>query len=140
MNDDFMVAIEGLRNLSLNELFTRLHNAISNLSKGIGELSKKNREMSLVDVIELRNHIKKRLEAKEDTLENEKLLKIVELFKEDKNAIELVKIDLDEWLEFLEAMKAHIEKNIGGAEKDEIAELAKMKKEITNLQNVLRKG
>lgn len=135
--DDGMV-IEGLKKLSLNELFTRLHESVSNLAKNIGQITDRNREMSLVDIIELRNHIKRKLDAKQEVAENEKVLKLIELFKENKNAMELIKTDMEEWLAFLEAIKFHLEhvKDLG---EDESKELQKIKKEITQLQVVLRK-
>ena len=132
------MVIEGLKKLSLNELFSRLHDSITALAKNVGSLTEKNRQMSLIDIIELRNHIRSKIEAHQDTIENEKILRLVELFKEDKNALELVKTDLAEWLSFLEAIKFHLEhtKDLG---EEEGRELDRIKKEITQLQTVLRK-
>ena len=132
------MVVEGLKKLSLSDLFSRLHDSIVSLAKNIGNLTERNRQMSLVDIIELRNHIKSKIEAKQDSVENEKIMRLIELFKDDKNALELVKADLDEWLLFLEAIKFHLEhtKDLG---EEEGKELQKIKKEITQLQIVLRK-
>jgi hypothetical protein len=133
------VVIEGLKKLSLGELFARLHDSIIAVARNIGKLTERNREISLVDIVELRNHIKERLKRNEELAENEKLLNLIELFKEDKNAIELIKIDLDEWMDFLEAIKYNIEQSGQTLNKKETQELQQIKREITALQGVLRK-
>ena len=133
------MVMESLRKLSLNELLTRLHDAIATVAKSIGKLTEKNREVSLVDIIELRGHIKERLASGENTVENAKLLKLIELFKEDKNALELIKIDLEEWMEFLEAIREHLETRGGDLTAKEERELAQIKRDLTKVQDILRK-
>ena len=133
------MVMETLKRLSLGELVTKLHESIVSVAKSIAKLSERNREISLSDIVELRNHIKERLQLNEETVENQKLLKLIELFKEDKNALELVKIDLEEWVDFLEAIKFHLEERGEGLDKEEAKELNKLKKDITSLQNVLRR-
>lgn len=136
------MVIEGLKKLSVNELLSRLHESISGFSRNVSKLTEKNREITLVDIIELRNRIKKKLESQTEIAENEKLLKLVELFKEDKNALELARINLDEWIDFLDAIKFHLEQNkseLSGEEKKELKDIEKLKQDITKLQAILRK-
>ena len=140
--DGFM-PLESLKKLSLNELITRLHESIGSFSRNISKLTERNRELTLVDIIELRNHVKKKLEAHEESAENERLLKLIELFKDDKNALELARIDVDEWIDFLDAIKFHLEQSKGALskeEQEEIRDIEKLREDITRLQAVLRKG
>ncbi|MCW6160184.1 MAG: hypothetical protein LVQ95_03815 [Candidatus Micrarchaeales archaeon] len=135
--------LESLKKLSLNELITRLHESIGSFSRNISKLTERNRELTLVDIIELRNHVKKKLEAHEESAENERLLKLIELFKDDKNALELARIDVDEWIDFLDAIKFHLEQSKGALskeEQEEIRDIEKLREDITRLQAVLRKG
>lgn len=131
--------LESLKNLSINDLMGRLHRSISAASENVGRLTEKNREIPLAEIIELRNHIRHRLGEGEERLENQKLLKLVELFKEDKNALELIKIDLDEWVEFLDALKENLDRGLGSLSKDEVKEIDKLRSDITRIQAMLRK-
>lgn len=133
------MVIEGLRKLQLGELFARLRDSIIAAAKNMEKLTERNREVSLVDIVELRNHIKERLQRNEEIAENTKLLRLIELFKEDKNALELLKIDLDEWLDFLDAIKYNLDSEGKSLDKAEVKELQKIKTEIASLQTVLRK-
>lgn len=138
-----MAVTEGLKKLSLNELISRLHASIKSFGSNIDRLTQKNRELTLVDIIELRNHVRKKLESQTETAENKRLLKLIGLFKEDKNALELARIDLDEWLDFLDAIKEHLEQNaktLGAEEKKELMDIEKLKSDITKLQVILRKS
>jgi len=137
------MVIENLKKLSLNDLLSRLHESISSFSRNINKLTEKNRELTLVDIIELRNHTKRKLEAHEDTLENKMILKLIELFKEDKNALELARIDVDEWIDFLDAIKAHLEESKGelsAEERKELKDVEKLRQDITKLQSLMRGG
>ena len=136
------MVIEGLKKLSLNELLSRLHESISGFSRNISKLTERNRELTLVDIIELRNHVKKKLEAHEESAENGRLLKLIELFKDDKNALELARIDVDEWIDFLDAIKFHLEQSKGSLSKEEVEEIKdieKLREDITKLQVILRR-
>lgn len=133
------MVVEGLRNLQLGELFARLRDSIVVVAKNITKLTERNREVSLVDIVELRNHIKERLKDNEDIADNTKLLNLIELFKENKNAMELLKIDLDEWLDFLDAIKYNLDRGGRGLDRGMGQELQKIKTEITALQRNLRR-
>ncbi|MCL5430287.1 MAG: hypothetical protein M1504_02305 [Candidatus Marsarchaeota archaeon] len=131
---------DGIKKLSLGELVSRLYNSIKSLSGDIGKLVGRNREMSLVELAELRKQIKERLDKGIERTENERLIKLIDLFREDKNAIELIKIEMDEWLSFLDAMKDHLDDVRKGATDEELKEIGKMKSDITRLQNILRES
>lgn len=136
------MVIEGLKKLSLNELLSRLHESISGFSRNISKLTEKNRELTLVDIIEMRNHVKKKLESGDEIAENQRLMKLIGLFKEDKNALELARIDVDEWVDFLDAIKFHLEQDRGALsseERKELKDVEKLKADITKLQAMLRK-
>ncbi len=133
------MVFETLKKLSLNELITTLHDLITSFSKGLDSLIQKNSELSINDIDELRNHIQARLEKGEERAENEKLQKLITLFKEDKRAFGLIRKDVDEWLEFLEAVELHIDKDRKYVGESEQKDLDSLKADLTHLQKALRR-
>lgn len=133
------MVFEELKKLSLNELISRLHSSITSFVKGVDELQDRNREMSLIDIMEIRDHVRKKIENGEEPVENERLLKLIGLFKENKNSVELFKVDAEEWIGLLEAIETHLEQKGGDLTPKEAVELAGMKKDIYTLRAALRK-
>ncbi len=131
--------LESLKKLSLNELVTLLHNSLSNLSKNIEGIVKANRQLGDSDISDLRDHITARLQAHDNLFDNSRMLKVLELFSEDKKALEVMKGDIDEWITFLDAIRY----NITQMEKDagivELKELDEIKAKIDILKESLRK-
>ena len=125
--------------LSLNELVTVLHNLVMSFSRGIEKLIQNNDELSVDEIDQLRDHIKGRLAKGEESVENEKLLKLINLFKNDKRAFELMQKDVDEWLRFLDAIKDHVSKNPKGIDTETKEEFNKLREDILHLHNSLRK-
>ncbi len=134
------MGFETLNKLSLNELVTTLHDLITSFGRGVDKLVQKNRELSIADIDELREHIEKRLERGEEKVENEKLLKLIALFKEDKKAFDLVREDVDEWLSFLNAISKHVEKGLTSADKGEQVQFNRIMKDLVRLQDAMRKN
>jgi predicted ribosome quality control (RQC) complex YloA/Tae2 family protein len=126
------MVLEQLKKLSLNELIGMLQDRIASFSRGIDKLIDKNREFNTNEIDQLRDHIKSRLQSSSERAENEKLLKLVNLFSDDKKALELIRKDVDEWLEFLDAIDEHI-----GADSKSL-ESEKLRHDITKLRNELR--
>lgn len=125
--------LEQLKKLSLNELIAALQEQIVSFSRGLDKLIDKNKEFSTKEIDQLRDHIKSRLEAGIEKTENEELLKLVNLFGDDKRALGLMRKDVDEWLEFLEAVEAHINSGSKSAETEQLRrDLAKLRMELRN--------
>lgn len=127
------MTLEQLRKLSLNELVGLLGEQIASFSRGIDKLIDKNKEFNTNDIDQLRDHIKNRLESGTERAENEKLLKLVNLFSDDKKALSLIREDVDEWLEFLDAIDEHV-----GVDSKSI-DTEKLREDLTKLRIELRK-
>ena len=77
------MVFEQLKKLSLNELIAALQDQIVSFSRGIDKLIDENNEINTNEIDQLRDHIKRRLDAGEERAENEQLLKLVNLFSDD---------------------------------------------------------
>ncbi len=132
------MALNTLKKLSLNELITSLHDLISSFSRGLGKIIQKNEELQTKDLDELREHIQARLNAGEEKVDNEKLLKLIDLLKDDKNAFDLMSKDVSEWLEFLDAIEEHIGEGVMGLGAGEQEKLQELKENLFELKEMLR--
>lgn len=132
------MALNTLKKLSLNELITSLHDLISSFSRGLGKIIQKNEELQTKDLDELREHIQARLNAGEEKVDNEKLLKLIDLLKDDKNAFGLMSKDVSEWLEFLDAIEEHIREGVMGLGVGEQEKLQELKENLFELKEMLR--
>ena len=132
------MALNTLKKLSLNELITSLHDLISSFSRGLGKIIQKNEELQTKDLDELREHIQARLNAGEEKVDNEKLLKLIDLLKDDKNAFDLMSKDVSVWLEFLDAIEEHIGEGVMGLGAGEQEKLQELKENLFELKEMLR--
>lgn len=131
--------LESLKSFTLNELFDRLHRSIKAFVGSMSKINEMNSTISENDIAQLREHIKQRLTKNEDTDDNGKMLKLIDLFSTDKAVMELIKSDAEEWVEFLDAMKENLDKTSEGATKTELIEINKIKKDIDQLKFTIRK-
>ena len=125
--------LEQLKKLSLNELIAALQDQIVSFSRGLDRLVDKNRGIDTNEIDQLRDHIKARLQAGTERAENERMLKLVNLFSEDKKALDLIRKDVDEWLEFLDAINSHV-----GGDSNPV-EAERLRKDLNKLRIELRK-
>ena len=132
------MALNTLKKLSLNELITSLHDLISSFSRGLGKIIQRNGELQNKDLDELREHIRARLDAGEEKADNEKLLKLIDLLKDDKNAFDLMSKDVSEWLEFLDAIEEHVGEGVMGLGVGEQKKLQELKEGLFELKEMLR--
>jgi hypothetical protein len=132
------MVLEAIKKLSLNELIATLHDLVASFSRGLDKLVTRNNELSIDEIDALRDHVKERLQKGEETAENEKLLKLITLLKEDKKAFRLIQDDVKEWIEFLDAIKAHVDRAGKGATEGEKADIKALEKDLSNLQTMLR--
>ncbi|MGD0729507.1 MAG: hypothetical protein ABR981_05515 [Candidatus Micrarchaeaceae archaeon] len=121
--------------LSLDGLFGKLHSLMVNLVRDVDSVIEDNESVSMNDVRELRQNISSRLTKKEEIKDNEKILKLLNLFSEDKAVLEIIREDAEEWVELLEAIEESITErgNLTSKEKNEIEEINRLTGQIKNL-------
>jgi hypothetical protein len=128
--------LDGIKNMTLSNLFGSLHQTMLSFIKGLDELIGENKEVTFSDIKEIRGHIKERLDEKEGITDKQKLLKLLDLFSTDKAVIELMKDEAEEWLSLLDAIEANIEdqeREPTDKERYEIDEIRKLTGEIRGL-------
>ena len=126
-----------LSNLSLDDLFGKLHTLMVNLVKDVDSVLEDNKSMGMDSIRELRDHISDRLARNEEINDNRKLLKLLNLFSEDKAVLEIIREDSEEWVELLEAIEGSIKGGGSGTltakEKNEIKEIRRLTSEIKSI-------
>lgn len=125
-----------VKEMTLDGLFSKLHGLMANLAKDIDSVLEDNRELGMDSVRQLRDHIKSRLSRNEEIEDNKKLLKLLNLFSEDKAVLEIIKEDSKEWVELLEAIEKSISErgpNLTKSEQNEIKEINRITSEIKSL-------
>jgi transcriptional regulator of heat shock response len=125
-----------VKELSLDGLFSKLHGLMVNLVRDIDSVLEDNMEISMDSVRELRSHITTKLNRNEEIEDNKKLLKLLNLFSEDRAVLEIIKEDSDEWVELLEAIEESINErgpNLTKSEQKEIKEINRLTSEIKSL-------
>ena len=133
--------IDGIRNLSLGELLSKLHSAILDFVETIDETIEHDRGVSASDIRQLRDHIASKIEKKEDVADNQKLLKVLDLFATNSAVIELVREDAEDWLRFLDSIEKGIEQKGGTTElkKEEIKEINDIRELTSQIRELIRK-
>ena len=129
---------EELSKISLSRLFSILTDSMTRMVEGLKGLVKRNENVDDNTVRELREHIKNRLATGEEKVDNQNILKLLDLFSENKEVIEFIKEEAEEWLDLVEAIEKHIEsgdKVLSEKEQEEVKEL----KELTDkIKHTLR--
>ncbi len=133
------MALESLKKLSLNELLSMFHASVKKHISNLEGLSEQNKAVSLSDVLEIKDHIRRRITEGQNTVENQKILQIVDLFNNDRSAIAMMRASADEWLEFLDVIQDHIAKDAASKSATELKEISKIQAGIAKLKNELRK-
>ena len=128
-----------LKSFSISSLISKLHKAILFISKEASEVSKKNNEISFYDIRELRDHITERLNSKEDIEDKEKLLKLLNLFATDKEVIEFMKDETEEWAKLLQAIEESLIRKQEGLTNEEKLEIEEIVKLTRDIRGVMRK-
>lgn len=137
---DLMGSIrDSVKGMSLGELVSRLHSTIKQFIGDLDIMVAKNSEVSNDEIHELRARITERLREGKDTVENERLLKLLNLLLTDKTVIELMREDTDEWMDFLEAISKHIDSGAYKATENEKRELSEMKELTMQITALIRK-
>ncbi|MCL4383075.1 MAG: hypothetical protein M1168_00785 [Candidatus Marsarchaeota archaeon] len=124
--------------LSLNELILRLHKLITEFTETLDTLIDHNKTINYKEINELRTLIKTRIRRGEDIEDNKKLLNLLELFSSNKSILELIREDVDEWIDFIEAIDKLVNDKKLNANKEEIEDIEKIKQLNLNLKTILR--
>ncbi len=130
---------DGIKIMSLNELFSKLHYALLSFSDAIGGTIKINDAISRKEIKDLRDGIIAKLNKGQDVAENEKILKVLNLFVEDKETLSMVKADTEEWLLFLGEIEKHLTSKGEKATDKEIEELENLKELTSAIKSLIRK-
>jgi hypothetical protein len=118
---------EMLSKLRLGELFQKLKAGLEDLVKESKNMSEANRSVAMSDVGAIRNHIMKKINRREDVKENQEILKVLELFSDDRIFIDVIREESEEWLKFLDS----IEKSVKGL--DSADATPQEKKEVNDI-------
>ncbi len=124
---------EELSKISLGRLFSILTDSMTRMVEGLKGLMNKNETVDDNTVREIREHIKNRLAAGEEKVDNQNILKLLDLFSENKEVIEFIKEEAEEWLELVEAIEKHVEsgdKELSDKEQEEVMELKELMDKI----------
>ena len=120
--------------IPLDKLLERLHDLMRNLVSDVDSVIADNEEIGIEEVRKLRDHINGRMGAGEELRENRMLLKLLNLFSEDKAVLEIIREDSEEWAELLENIENSIKGSGSSArEKREIKEIRRLTSEIRDL-------
>lgn len=122
--------------LSLGSLFDKLHSLMVNLVKDVDSVIEDNREVSMDRIKELRDHINHKLSRNEEIHDNQRLLKVLNLFSEDRAVLEIIREDADEWVDLLNAIERNISDSgvsLTKREQEEIKEINRLTSEIKSL-------
>lgn len=127
--------MEDLRQLSINELITRLHESISGFISGMENVIGMNKEAPPAEIIDLRDHLMGRLQKGEEVTDNKKLIGLLDLLSKDQAVLELVKDDAKDWLEVIETIEEQMSsrKPISASQTAELRKIRKMSSEIKAL-------
>ena len=126
-----------LSSISIGNLLNRLHESIVRFVHNVEEIVHDNNSIKLGEIEQLREHIEERIKKGEDVADNERTLKIIELFLTDKYVMEFIKEDADEWLDFINTIEHHLSsRKAAEGEKEDINEISR---NIAKLQEILRK-
>ncbi len=124
---------EELSRISLGRLFNILTESMTRMVEGLKGLMKREESVDDKTIRELRDHIKTRLAKGEERVDNQHLLKLLDLFSENKEIIEFIKEEAEEWLELVEAIEKHIESGdskLSSKEEKEVMELKELSEKI----------
>jgi ElaB/YqjD/DUF883 family membrane-anchored ribosome-binding protein len=126
-----------LSSLTLGDLLGRLHSSISSLIQNLDKVMEIDKAVGSSEISTLRDHITKRMSTGEEELDNKKLLVVLNLLAVNENAVEVMKQEAEEWLEFIDTIERKLgDKNALTA--DEKKEMAQIRDAISDIRGALR--
>ncbi len=125
---------EDMLGIPLNKLLEMLHDLMRSLVSDVDSIIADNEEVSIEDVRKLRDHINGRIGVGEELRENGMLLKLLNLFSEDKAVLEIIREDSKEWVELLDNIERGLKGNSSSTrERKEMKEIRRLTSEIRDL-------
>ncbi len=130
-----------IKGLTLGDLFSRLHSAISDFVRTMEETVRADREVDTSEIKTLREHIRERLGKNENVEDNRKMLKVLDLFATNSAVIELVRLDAEDWLKFIDDIEKGMEQKLatGNLTEDELGEIKQMQRLTAEIKAIIRK-
>ncbi len=129
---------EELSKISLSRLFSILTESMARMVDGLKGLVNRNESVDDRTIVELREHIKNRLSVGEERADNQNILKLLDLFSDNKEVIEFIKEEAEEWLELVEAIEKHIESGDRALSEKEQEEVMELKELMDKIKHTLR--
>lgn len=130
--------LEGLSELSLGALFGRLQASIKSFARSLDEAVEGNKQVPPADIEQLRDHIKERLDSGEEIEDNKKLLKMLDLFRNDRAVMLVIKQDAEEWLAMLDAIEKNLASKGEALDEAESEELEEVRSAAAEVKQILR--
>jgi hypothetical protein len=131
--------VNDMSSMTLGTLFDRLHGLMVNLVKDIDSVIEDNKDVGMDSVRDLREHITARLSRREEIEDNQKILKLLNLFSEDSAALEIIREDSEEWIELLDAIGDSIGKGKATLTPNEQDEIKKIRMLTSEIKQLIRK-
>ncbi|MDE1871423.1 MAG: hypothetical protein KGI06_04265 [Candidatus Micrarchaeota archaeon] len=130
--------VKNFKDLPLDALFSKLHGLMVNLVNDIDSVIEDNKEIGMDAIKELRDEISGRPEGSDGAKDSDRLLKILNLFSEDKAVIEIIREDAEEWLELLDAIENSIKSQGATLTPDDLQEINAIKQLKTEVKHLVR--
>ncbi len=125
------------KTLSVSDLISRLHDAISSFVKNIESAVEMNSKTDMDEIVNLRDHITEKLQKGEDITDNTKIIQLLDLLSRDRMILEVVKEDASEWLDILEAIEGQMSGKTPLTKREQL-ELKKIDKMTGELKALIR--
>ncbi len=132
------MAEQGFKSLTVSALIGKLHSAILSVTKATKEITEKNDELSVYDIRELRDHITNRLKSKENIEDNEKLLLLLNMFATNKEVLELIRDETEDWARLLQAIEESLIRKQEGLTPEERSELEGIIRLTRDIKGMIR--
>jgi hypothetical protein len=120
--------------MSVNDLISRLHDAIESFLSGIEDIIELNSKSGSKDEISmLKAHLTEKLKRGEEVTDNKKLIGLLDLLSKDQRVLIIIKEDAEEWAEMLDVIKGQMSsrKPMTEEERRDIQKITRMASEIT---------
>ncbi len=120
---------------SLNDLIGNFADMIKSFLTGMENVIDINRRPNNNEIAQLRSHIIERMNRGEEITDNKLILQLLDLLSKDQMVLQIVKEDVEEWVDMLEAIDDQIsnQKPNTKEEKEEIQKISILTAEIKAL-------
>ncbi|MDE1873893.1 MAG: hypothetical protein KGI04_02115 [Candidatus Micrarchaeota archaeon] len=123
---------------STDALLKTLHQMLEEFAKSITSAVETNKQVSVEDILEMREKLKKQLSGKAGSPQTQNLVKMLNLLSSDQTILELVSNDAEEWLELVDIIEDHL-KTREPLNDQEMKELKTIKELSAEIRSILHK-